>query len=219
MKRAASLVLLLTAIVALNACAKVSETQCRQGDWYGMGYRDGSRGAGNRLTEDDMLITNYTETCGKFGVVPDAAAFNNGYRKGIEYFCHPAQAFQSGSTGGTYYAGVCPADLQAAYSRAYDDGEDLLREKQSLTAQEAVIDNLSAQIDQVRADVAAAEAILISSTSDATARYNAQARIDTAPQAIAILERDLREERVKLASMRKTHEAKYQRDRARFINK
>jgi hypothetical protein len=67
-------------VVFLNACASLSESECRSTNWYQLGKRDGeiygSRG----------MIDQYTHRCATFGLKPDADAYNLGWDDGnMEY--------------------------------------------------------------------------------------------------------------------------------------
>jgi hypothetical protein len=104
------------AVAVLAAgCASLSDDQCRQGDWAGIGQADGY--AGYAMTR----LQDHTEACGKIGITPDAAAYSRGRRIGLRGYCTASRGFSEGREGNSY-AGVCPPDLAPAFMAAYNDG-------------------------------------------------------------------------------------------------
>lgn len=102
--------------VFLGSCATLDEGQCRSGDWQGIGFGDGAAGyPQSRLAE-------HAKACGKFGITPDAAAYDRGRRDGLVSFCTPRRGFEEGRQGHTYY-NVCPAGLEPGFLAGYADGE------------------------------------------------------------------------------------------------
>lgn len=83
--------LLLTLLFA--GCKSMSESECKVADWGGVGLNDGSRG------ESEPGLANYTEDCGKTGVVPNAQAYRQGWDAGIKRFCTAANGWREGLEG------------------------------------------------------------------------------------------------------------------------
>jgi hypothetical protein len=104
------------AVAALAAgCASLSEDQCRQGDWAGIGQADGY--AGYAMTR----LQDHVEACGKLGITPNAAAYSRGRQTGLRGYCTSSRGFSEGRAGNSY-AGVCPPELAPAFMAAYNDG-------------------------------------------------------------------------------------------------
>jgi len=79
--------------LALSACAFISESQCRSGDWRGIGAGDGERGLGPERWSE------FTKACAAYGVQPAQADYEAGRQAGLARYCTPENAFQRGAIG------------------------------------------------------------------------------------------------------------------------
>lgn len=102
-------------VVGLGSCATLDEGQCRTGDWQGIGQADGASGFSRARLDD------HAKACSKFGVVPDAAAYDRGRAQGLTSFCTPRRGFEEGRQNRAY-ANVCPASLERGFLEGYADG-------------------------------------------------------------------------------------------------
>ena len=59
----------------LAACAGMDGAQCRDANWYEVGYRDARYKTQSRVDQ-------YAEQCGRQGVQIDAARYQEGHRQG-----------------------------------------------------------------------------------------------------------------------------------------
>lgn len=108
----------LLALAFFCACSTLSEKQCKQGDWYDIGLRDGLEGHGvDRLSK-------HSEACTEYGVSPNREAYDKGRGEGLKSYCAPDKAFRLGRRGG-YYRGGCPASMEAAFLRKFEAGKQL----------------------------------------------------------------------------------------------
>lgn len=105
----------LIALLALGSCGTLSEEACRQGDWSGIGYRDGTRG------RSDGFVSNHAQACGKVGVTPDLAAWRAGRAEGLRRYCTPQNAYDAGLSGERLNP-VCPASDRLRLALAEDRG-------------------------------------------------------------------------------------------------
>lgn len=103
-------------VLNLAGCAAMSEAECRSGDWYGVGERDGRAGRGSRLGD-------YAEACEKAGVLPDTAEYANGRERGLRAYCTPENGYRAGVEGQSYQ-NVCAPEVQAAFLREYERGRE-----------------------------------------------------------------------------------------------
>ena len=108
-------VAMVVAALALAGCASLSEKECRAGDWYAIGQRDGAAGR----TED--YVAEHSAACQQFGVTPDHDRWLAGRDKGLERFCTARNGYSVGSVGGRY-DGVCFAGAEIEFRRGYDLG-------------------------------------------------------------------------------------------------
>ncbi|QDQ25853.1 DUF2799 domain-containing protein [Chitinimonas arctica] len=106
--------LLLLSGLWLGGCAAMSEAECRTGDWYGVGERDGREGRESRLGD-------YAKACEKAGVLPNTAEYSNGRERGLRAYCTPESGYRAGREGQSY-GNVCAPELQGAFLREYERG-------------------------------------------------------------------------------------------------
>lgn len=99
--------LLLLAALALSGCESMSVSECKVADWHRVGWNDGTRG------ESEQRIADYTEDCGKAGIMPNAQAYRQGWDTGIVQFCTAANGWREGIQGHSGKASVCQG--QAGY--------------------------------------------------------------------------------------------------------
>lgn len=102
-----SWLLLLLASLLLVGCESMSPSECKVADWGRVGHADGTRG------ESERRIADYTEDCGKVGVIPNAQLYRYGWDQGIVNFCTPANGWREGLQGNSGKASVCKG--QAGY--------------------------------------------------------------------------------------------------------
>lgn len=107
-------VLLIALTLFLSGCAALTESECRVGDWYGLGLRDGQQGRTSQ-------IAAYYEACRDLGVKPLLADYNRGRNQGLLAYCTPENGYRVGLAGDSDNA-VCPAALQPAFQRAHERG-------------------------------------------------------------------------------------------------
>lgn len=108
----------LAAALALSACAMISESQCRSGDWRALGAADGERGYGpERLSE-------YAQVCAPYGTPPAQADYAAGRHAGLARYCTPENAYRLGALGDAYL-GVCPKETEPQFLVALARGRQL----------------------------------------------------------------------------------------------
>ncbi|WP_235951037.1 DUF2799 domain-containing protein [Permianibacter fluminis] len=130
-------------LLALSGCATLSETDCRSGDWYGVGLQDGENGQSlSRLSE-------HREACSEFGINIDGERYRQGRDQGLLKYCTPENGARVGRSGGSY-GNVCPAGLDAEFLRQYRFGYKIFEVEQALEqidSRIAAIDSELAQKD------------------------------------------------------------------------
>jgi hypothetical protein len=112
--RAGTAVVTLAAL-ALAGCASLSARECRGGDWYSIGLRDGAAGR----AED--YVSQHAAACQEFGVAPDRDRWLEGRERGLERFCTARNGYRIGEVGGSYQH-VCFAGAELEFRRGYDLG-------------------------------------------------------------------------------------------------
>ncbi len=141
--------------LALSGCASMNKAECLVSDWQMIGYEDGARGSGSQR------LAKHRKACAKHGVVPDLAAYKKGRSEGLQEYCQPTKGFALGRSGASY-AGACPAELEADFLDAYDSGHHLWQLKTSVASANRKIRSKKRAFKQVKKDLVAKEAALIS---------------------------------------------------------
>lgn len=110
--------LLLAALgLALGACATLDESECRGGDWYRIGVRDGAAGYAASRLED------HRRACTEYGLGADDPAWQRGYADGLRDYCTPESGYRTGRRGGVYQH-VCPVQDERVFLSAYELGRE-----------------------------------------------------------------------------------------------
>ena len=102
-------------MLSLQACGTLSERECRDQDWYGIGADDGYDGA------PAAKIDAHREACAEFGIEPDAEQYEAGRRDGLVHYCTVLRGFEIGREG-LPYGGGCPAGSDREFLRGHDLG-------------------------------------------------------------------------------------------------
>ncbi|MDI1364621.1 MAG: DUF2799 domain-containing protein [bacterium] len=107
---------LLAGGLLLASCATMSQEACLQGDWAGVGFKDGEAGFPQSRLDD------HAKACAKAGVTPDPAPYFAARAQGLRLYCTPDRGFHEGRLGNSY-AGVCPEPAAGDFLNAYADGQ------------------------------------------------------------------------------------------------
>lgn len=94
---------LLVSGLLLSSCATLTPQQCQQGDWYAIGYHDGTNG------RKPTYVGNHFKACSKLNIRPNPHTWENGRQEGLKRYCTPLNAYQVGRAG-HYLNPVCPVD-------------------------------------------------------------------------------------------------------------
>ncbi len=132
---------LTAALILIQGCSSMSQQECAISDWHAVGFEDGARGMPSEN------VGQYRKACSRHGVVPDLAAYRAGREEGLLEFCRPQRGFDLGSRGGSYN-GVCPAQLNAAFTDAFNTGKRLYELR-------TAVQNTSRLMEQKKREIAA----------------------------------------------------------------
>lgn len=146
---------LLLLTLAVSGCASMSANECITGDWYAIGFEDGSRGY------TSARLGNHRKACARHGIAPDFTAYRAGHEEGLREFCQPSRGFRLGSGGGGY-GGVCAADLEPAFLDAYNSGYHLYSLRSRVDSVNARIHAHKRELEETRSRIRETEAALIS---------------------------------------------------------
>ena len=103
------------ALLLLTGCGTLSERECRDQDWYGIGADDGFDGAPASRIED------HRNACAEFGIEPDAEQYEAGRRDGLKQYCTVTRGFDIGRKG-MMYGGGCPPGADQEFLRGHSLG-------------------------------------------------------------------------------------------------
>ncbi|QZA77592.1 DUF2799 domain-containing protein [Deefgea tanakiae] len=138
----------LSLVLLMSACSTLSESECRTGDWYSIGLRDGQNGYESRAAD-------HAESCRKQKVKPDLNLYNSGRSEGLRSYCTASNGYQVGLRG-TPVANVCPAATQAAFQSAYQRGFERYTVQCNLEQTELRISQYAIQRDKLQEKIKAA---------------------------------------------------------------
>ncbi|MDD2923794.1 DUF2799 domain-containing protein [Rhodoferax sp.] len=138
---------LLLLTLTLAGCESMSESECRTADWGRVGLADGSRG------ETERRLADYTEDCGKIGVVPNARAYRQGWDNGIQRFCTAANGWREGVAGHSGKAEVCVGQAgYASFARYLDAGLQVYRTQERIQRNTQESNRLQKKLESATTD-------------------------------------------------------------------
>lgn len=88
--------------ILLSGCAAMSVEQCKTANWFNVGEKDGAAGRESRLDK-------YYSSCQKTNIVPNQKLYEQGYQKGLGYYCRPETIFNEALEGRGDFR-ICPLD-------------------------------------------------------------------------------------------------------------
>lgn len=167
----------LSMLLCLSGCATMSKEECKQADWYLKGVEDATQGF-----PLDRVI-EHGKACARVNIVPDMKEYRQGHAKGARLYCVPEKGYSEGRNGAAYN-GICPAELEPAFLRAYGDGQELYRIQQNIDRMVSEINSSQSQIDSNYNEISQLKFEIVNSREEQERRYKMR-RIDD-------LERDIR---------------------------
>ncbi len=82
-----------TPLFILAACASLTQEQCTNGNWNGIGYQDGVDGL------SQSYFKRHRDACGEYGITPDKTAWLAGRAEGLKQYCTKPNAYAIGRSG------------------------------------------------------------------------------------------------------------------------
>ncbi|HSC07416.1 MAG TPA: DUF2799 domain-containing protein [Steroidobacteraceae bacterium] len=123
----------------LGGCATLSEGECRNSDWYDIGFRDGRTG------EPQDRLSRHAGACADHGIAPDRERYLQGHDAGLELYCTQHNGLVAGESGATYQ-GVCRLGEEDAFLSGYQVGHALYRVRSRLSSIDSEIQGLDKSI-------------------------------------------------------------------------
>lgn len=138
---------LMLAALTLAGCESMSVSECKVADWHRVGWTDGSQGGSERR------IADYTEDCGKAGIVPNAQAYRQGWDAGIVQFCTAANGWREGTQGHSGKASVCQGQAgYPAFARYLEAGLQVYRTNERMQSNAQESNRLQQRLDASKND-------------------------------------------------------------------
>ncbi|HGY11602.1 MAG TPA: DUF2799 domain-containing protein [Desulfobacterales bacterium] len=141
-------------LIFFSGCASLDKADCRQGDWFGIGYEDGVRGC------PASQIGNHRKACSKYGVKPDYQEYESGRIKGLEKYCTAQNGYRLGKKGYRYNA-VCPDHMKDPFLEAYHLGKTVHQIKKDIKATQRKINHLKTDIQKNKEKISGKEKELV----------------------------------------------------------
>lgn len=163
-------------VAFLSGCATMSKEECKQADWYLKGVEDATQGY-----PLDRVI-EHGKACARVNIVPDMKEYREGHGKGARLYCVPEKGYSEGR-GGAPYNGICPADLEGKFLRAYNDGQELFNIQRNIDRLASDISNNNSQIESDYNEISQLKREIVNSNNEQDRRYKMN-RIDELQNAI-----------------------------------
>lgn len=114
-RAAPALALLLVAGCASTEPTIATKIQCAGANWVTVGLADGMAG------RNAGYIAVHRDHCAAHNVVPDVAAYETGYIKGVIAYCTKERGYDEGGKN-RVYQNTCPDELEGPFLEGYAQG-------------------------------------------------------------------------------------------------
>ncbi len=161
---------ILCLLAFISGCATMSKEECKQADWYLKGVDDATHGF-----PLDRVI-EHGKACARVNIVPDMKDYREGHAKGARLYCVPEKGYSEGRDGAAYN-GICPAELEPNFLRAYRDGQELYNIQRNIDRMVSEINSSHAQMDNDYEEISRLKYDIVNSQNEQDRRYKMH-RID-----------------------------------------
>jgi hypothetical protein len=161
---------LICLLFVLSGCATMSKEECKQADWYLKGVEDATKG----LPLD--RVVEHGKACARINIVPDMKEYREGHAKGARLYCIPEKAYSEGRSGAAYN-GICPANLEPSFLRAYKDGQELYQIQRNIDRMVSEINYSRSQTENNYNEISQLKFDIVNSRDEQERRYKMR-RID-----------------------------------------
>jgi len=112
------------------------------GDWYGIGFSDGT--SGRALTR----IEDHQEACADYGVAPQLDQYRQGRDDGLLQYCTASSGYRVGNRG-SGYGGVCNGYGERDFLRGYQAGKTVYQQRQRVKRVESSLRRLDQELSDL----------------------------------------------------------------------
>lgn len=127
-------------LLLLSSCG-LSKSTCQEGDWFGIGLRDGYQG---QLPDK---LDKHVKSCSKHEIVPNVDLWEQGRQQGLKRYCTPQNAYNVGANGFSLKQS-CPAELSSSLYAAHSVGRNYYNISQDIADLENKKHELYNQLNQ-----------------------------------------------------------------------
>ena len=128
-------------VLALTGCESMSVSECKVADWSRVGFTDGASGA------PESRLADYTDDCGKTGVVPHARAYRQGWDNGIQRYCTAANGWREGIQGRNGKESACQGQPgYRGFARYFEGGLRVYRTQEQIRRNTSEINRLEKEL-------------------------------------------------------------------------
>jgi hypothetical protein len=132
--------IILFCLLFLSSCG-LSKSTCQEGDWFGIGLRDGRQG------QLPSKLEQHIKSCAKHEVAPNLTLWEQGRQQGLKQYCTPQNAYNVGANG-FQLKQSCPAELSSSLYAAHSVGQNYYNISQDIADLENKKRDLYAQLDR-----------------------------------------------------------------------
>lgn len=125
-------IFLITPLFLLSGCAAMDIEECKTANWFNTGEKDGMNGNRSNLDE-------YYSACQKANITPNQDLYNQGYKKGISYYCKPESIFNRALNGNGNYE-VCPIEKHSLLRPYYQVAHEYYQAENALKNSENAVE-------------------------------------------------------------------------------
>lgn len=118
-----------------SGCATLSKHECVQGDWQGIGQRDGERG------RDLSRFEKHKEACAQYDKTINLASYKKGRAQGLKSYCDVQHQLNLGIDGERYNE-VCSGPIVPLLKEANNWGYRGYKVKQSLSESQSQLETV-----------------------------------------------------------------------------
>ena len=112
----------------LSGCASMSVEQCKTANWYQIGEKEGASGSGS-------LLDRHYKACQKVQVIPNQTQYEQGFKKGLSYYCTPRTVFDYALQGRGNYE-YCPLQQRASLRPYYQTANQYYQARKTFSENE-----------------------------------------------------------------------------------
>lgn len=129
----------------------MSEAECHNADWQLIGLEDALNG------RTMSRIGDHRSACAKHDVVPNQEKYRKGFDDGLQSYCTPANAYETGRRGKSYH-NQCPEGLNSVFLDYYNQGKHRRSLSNAIKSYTSSISRDQKKIEKLEKDITKKEA-------------------------------------------------------------